>query len=420
MKVLWFINVPTNEAAEYLGYQGLNIGGWFEALKEELRKINDISLAIAFSNYDSREESFVINNIKYYKIPYLLPTKGIKSIIVRLTHRLEPLECVNYYLKVVEDFKPDVIQIFGTERNYGLIINKVNVPCIIHIQGVLNEIIKKYFSGISKLDIIFKGDFRRLLYGNSVLHYYYYLKKQSKRELEIFKTCKYFIGRTNWDENIVKQLSPNSLYYHCDEIMREEFYTVSWKANKNNFKRIFSTFGAQNYKGLEILSQVSLILNKIKKINVTFRIGGLSERDEVFKIVVNKYGKEVKNYIKPLGRLKPNEIISEMLKSDLFLHASHIDNSPNSVCEAMLIGVPVVSTDVGGISSLIENNVDGLLVPIGNIEMLTESILKILNNKELAIKLSNNAKNRARARHDKSSIVKNLISIYRKLLDQNK
>lgn len=419
MRVLWFINVPTKEAAEHLGYENLNIGGWFEALKDEFRKKDDISLAIAFSYKDLHEEYFIINNIKYYKMPHLKPTKGFKARIAKLTHRLEPLECVNFYLKAIDDFKPDVIQIFGTESNYGLIIDKTKVPCIIHIQGVLTEYVKKYFSGISRSDIFMHGYFRRLLSGNSLLHLYYNMKKQSKRELEIFRICKYFLGRTEWDMKVAKQLSPDSKYFHCDEMMRDEFYNVAWRPKENSVKRIYSTFGGQNYKGLDNLAQASLIINAEKKNNVVFKIGGLSDKDEVFKIIAKKYGPEINKYVKPMGRVNPNEIVSEIVNSDLCVHPSHIDNSPNSVCEAMLVGLPVVSTDVGGISSLIENNVDGLLVPSDNLEQLTESILKILNDKELAVKLSNSAKKRAQVRHDKSIIVKNLISIYQKILNGN-
>lgn len=413
MRVLWFINVPTKEAAEYLGYQSLNIGGWFDSLKDELVKNPDIQLGIAFSYADMRTESFTINKIKYYKLPYLRPTKGIKAIIANLMHQLESLEIIDYCLKTVEDYKPDIINIFGTERNFGLICSQTKIPCVIHIQGILNEIINKYFSGISKSDIIFKGYFRRLLSGNSLLHYYFKLKKQSKRELEIFNTCNNFLGRTNWDKGLAKQLSPNSNYYHSDEIIREEFYNASWEPSENNVKIIYSTLGAQNYKGLELLAQTSLIINKENKIDATFNIGGLTESDEVFRIVIKKHGSEVNKYLKPSGRLSPSEIIKEMLKSDVYVHPSHIDNSPNSLCEAMLVGMPIVSTDVGGIPSLIENEVDGLLVPSGNANLMTQAILRIINDKVLAIKLSKNGIERANERHNKDKILKQIFEIYK-------
>lgn len=416
MRVLWFVNVPPKEASEYLCLKSLNIGGWFDSLKDELVKNPDIQLGIAFSYADMRTESFTINKIKYYKLPYLRPTKGIKARIANLMHQLEPLESLEHYLNTVEDFKPEIIHIFGTERNYGLIINRINVPCVIHIQGILNEIIKKYFSGISKSDIIFYGYYRRLLSGNSLLHYYYNLKKQSKRELTIFKICRYYMGRTLWDSELVKQLNPNSKYYHCDEIIRKEFYNYRWTPNDNKIKRIYSTLGSQNYKGIELLAKASIIINGEDKINTIFRIGGLSENDEVFKIVIKKFGFKIKKFLIPLGGLIPSQIIEEMLISDIYLHPSHIDNSPNSLCEAMLLGIPIISTNVGGIKSLIENEVNGLIVQSGNANLMTEAIMRIIEDKVLTEKLSKNARMYSAERHNKEKILKQLFEIYNDVL----
>ena len=50
-----------------------------------------------------------------------------------------------------------------------------------------------------------------------------------------------------------------------------------------------------------------------------------------------------------------------MLKSDIFVSASHIENSPNNVAEAMILGMPCIATFAGGTSSYIEDNKNGIL-----------------------------------------------------------
>lgn len=65
---------------------------------------------------------------------------------------------------------------------------------------------------------------------------------------------------------------------------------------------------------------------------------------------------------------------------DIFINTTNFDNTPVSVMEAMALGLPVVSTNVGGIPFLVEDKKDGLLVDKENEEQLTNSIISILNN----------------------------------------
>ena len=66
--------------------------------------------------------------------------------------------------------------------------------------------------------------------------------------------------------------------------------------------------------------------------------------------------------------------------SAVLIHPSHIDNSPNSVAEAMASGLPVIASNVGGIPSMIENGVTGLLVEPRNHRQLAEAVISLLHN----------------------------------------
>ena len=243
------------------------------------------------------------------------------------------------------------------------------------------------------------------------------MKKQSKREIEIFRNCKYVIGRTKWDKEIVLNLAPDSKYFHCEEMLRKEFYGASiWKPIEKEKKIIFSTLGNTNYKGLDIIAKSGAELQRVLKNKIEFRIAGISENDEIFKIVQSKYGSDINNFVQPLGRLNPEYMIKEMLNADLFFHPSYIDNSPNSVCEAMMLGLPTVCTNVGGVSSLVKNDEDGILVDIRDIASISNSIFNVLSNVEFSLYLSKNARQRAEKRHDRKSIVNTVLSIYNDVL----
>ena len=98
------------------------------------------------------------------------------------------------------------------------------------------------------------------------------------------------------------------------------------------------------------------------------------------------------------------------------VHPSYIDNSPNSVCEAQYLGVPVIATNVGGVSSLIDNGMNGILVQSHDAYMLAGKIKMLAEAPELQKGLSRNAILAASARHDSRQIISTLMDIYKKLV----
>lgn len=77
---------------------------------------------------------------------------------------------------------------------------------------------------------------------------------------------------------------------------------------------------------------------------------------------------------------------------DIFINTTNIDNMPVSVVEAMALGLPIVSTDAGGLPNLMENGVDGLLIPVNDENKMAEAIITLLNNPEKAVELAKNAR----------------------------
>src|SRR5207249_4816523 len=71
------------------------------------------------------------------------------------------------------------------------------------------------------------------------------------------------------------------------------------------------------------------------------------------------------------------------------------DNAPVSVLEAMACGLPVVSTNVGGMPYLLEGGRTGLLTPPGNVEAMANAVIRLLREPELALRLARNARERA-------------------------
>jgi glycosyltransferase involved in cell wall biosynthesis len=97
------------------------------------------------------------------------------------------------------------------------------------------------------------------------------------------------------------------------------------------------------------------------------------------------------------GKLEKEQWIDLSESCDLFINTSKLDNMPVSVIEAMALGLPVISTNVGGIPYLIDNNVTGILVQPNNVEEFTAAIRTLMKDKYLTASLSENARRKVEA-----------------------
>lgn len=89
-----------------------------------------------------------------------------------------------------------------------------------------------------------------------------------------------------------------------------------------------------------------------------------------------------------------NNIKEDIKDVSLFIMTSNYEGMPNALMEAMALGLPVISTDCpcGGPKFLIENETNGILIPVGDENTLVIKIKMLLSNKEFAMKIGKNAR----------------------------
>lgn len=98
------------------------------------------------------------------------------------------------------------------------------------------------------------------------------------------------------------------------------------------------------------------------------------------------------NHVELAGMLSKAQWHKKAEAYNIFINTTNIDNTPVSVMEAMALGLPIVSTNVGGIPYLIKNRVNGLLVERDNVDAMVNAIVEICKNEELAKILVGNAR----------------------------
>ncbi len=417
MRVLWFTNTPSLATEPLTGKPTVG-GGWIESLEKKMLEMPNVQMAVAYPLKGDKVHTIELGQGRYYGIPAQTPSR-IQRWRERHLAELEPRDRqVGYYLEIVEDFKPDVIHVFGSERAYGLMIPLLKVPALVWIQGNLTVYAKMWFSDLTREDVKKYSKPQSFINGLSWVHKYRRAEKVAAREREIFAYCKHFTGRTPWDRRLAATLSPGANYYHCDEVMRDPFYTAQWAPHHDRDKYVFfTTIRGNIYKGLKSLYETAAVLKRVLDKPFEWRLAGINPQNELAHIVEKKLGYTQKDVnLNLMGNKNPFELVSELQHADIFIHPSHIDNSPNSVCEAMMVGTPTISTNVGGIPGLMEEGVEGLMVQPGDPFAMAGAIMDLIYHPAKAQAISEQARKRGLYRNDPDRIAADLMNIYEHVL----
>lgn len=417
MKVLWFSNTPAS-GSEFLKIKGVG-GGWLSSLDKELS--HKIELHIAFY-YPKYAEDFEHLGIFYH--PICKKNWKLEFILNRLRDNFIDKQDFIVYVNLINRIKPDLIHIHGTENPFGCIINKVDVPVVVSIQGNIAVIYHKFLSGIKKKGLsVIKSKLNRIIdfpYYHSFRKSYNECSKMRKREIQNFQDLKFVIGRTDWDKRITRVLAPGSTYFQSEEILRDSFYEKKWGLVQGNKLIIHTTNGNSPFKGFETLCHSLHLLNELN-VEIEWRVAGIKEDDLIVKIVKKQLHKNYpKNGLVLLGVLNESELINRLLEANLYVMPSHIENSPNNLCEAMILGMPCIATFAGGTGSMLNDGHEGILIQDGDPWALAGAILELKNDPLKAINFGKAARVRALLKHNKASIIQNLIETYKTIISESR
>jgi glycosyltransferase involved in cell wall biosynthesis len=409
LKVLWFSNTP-GSGAGYLKSSQFG-GGWLSALDKALSDKVELHIAFYYAKYS---DDFEYNGVYYHPIS----KKNYKWNFVKtkLFGGFIDKEDIPIYLELIKKISPDIIHIHGTENPFSCITNEVDIPVVVSIQGNVTVYFHKFLSGIDKKYLsVIKTDFKKLIdfpYYRSFGKIYKEFDKQRSRESNNLKNIKFVIGRTDWDKRITRVLAPVSKYFQSEEMLRDVFYHSEWKQEKHDKFIIHSTTGNTFYKGFETLCHSLTLLNELGA-DVEWRVAGVKTDDLIVKVVRKMLGNKFPDKgLILLGALNEEQLVVKLLEADIYVMPSHIENSPNNLCEAMILGMPCIATFAGGTGSMLADGVEGILVQDGDPWVMAGAIHEIKNSPEKAIKFGKAARERALKRHDKETITKNLLNIY--------
>lgn len=147
---------------------------------------------------------------------------------------------------------------------------------------------------------------------------------------------------------------------------------------------------------------------------------------EVEFIGDGQFGEELRRRVNDLGleesvifsgELLPDEVARRLAEADIFCMASFAEGLPISIMEAMAVGVPVVTTWIGGIPELALNDVTALTVPPGNSDALAAAIKRLVADPELGKQLASGGRSAVERMHSRESSGAELVALFKKQLN---
>ena len=330
---------------------------------------------------------------------------------------IQERDLVDAYLEIVNDFKPDVIQIFGSEHSYGLVAEKTDIPVVLHIQGIMNP----YFKAFLPPGTTWRDYMLTPLKPSSIMHKLYIRRKWERaceRETRILKSIKYYLGRTAWDHQEISNVNPEARFFYGGEILRQPFYDADIDAISSipSTLKLVTTISEPTYKGFDLVLRAGKILKDDYGLDFEWRVYGNVEPaffEKITGITTEEAGITVS------GVANADELVLAISRASMYVHPSYIDNSPNSVCEAQLLGAAVIATNVGGVPSLIEDGETGFMVRKGSADEIAERIVALYRNKANLRKIGHQAREMALQRHDRDTITAELIRCYKQIIAEN-
>ena len=419
MKILWISNQIFPDFAPALDQSKPTTGGWQFGMAKDLVNAG-IELSVATVRPNIQDTQKTIDGIGYYLV------QGKTSIL----HYDSSLE--KKWKGIVNKLQPDVVHIHGTEYAHGLALVKAcpHVKKVVSIQGLVGVISRYYRGQIPLLDILKNLTLRDILRQNSIWHAQRKFQKRGKLiEKKYLTLCSHFIGRTQWDHDHVISGNPKAIYHFCNESLRDAFYTApKWQLHAIKKHTLFLSQALYPIKGLhKVLEALTLVKEVFPDIQV--RVAGMDitkTQTLMDKIRLDNYGKYIKKQLKKLGLtqqvtftgpLDAQGMVREYLACHAFVCPSSIENSPNSLGEAQLLGVPCIASYVGGVPDMVDHGETGLLYRFEETEMLAQHIIRLFQQDALAQALGENSIPVAQNRHDRKTNCETTLAIYKKIRD---
>ena len=334
------------------------------------------------------------------------------------------------FRKEIRTFQPDVIHSWGVEYHHALaMVNAAEAEgklpnMVASIQGLCRFLAEHYTDGIPE-KACRRSTFRDFIRKDNLLQQQEKFVLRGKLETKTLEQLHHVIGRTDWDYDCALSVNPGIHYHFCNETLRETFYEGHWNYDRCKKHSVFASSCSYPIKGFHYLLKAFAQVVKTYP-DATLFVTGSSflSKDLKGKLRQSGYEKYLASLARKyhledklvfLGHLSADQMKQAYLDANVFALPSTLENSPNSLGEAMVLGVPSVAADVGGVRNLMNHGREGLIYEPGNVQALAEGIGQLFALEDRAAALGEAARVHALQTHDPDKNLQDLIHIYHEI-----
>ena len=419
MNVLWITNTILSSAAKRLNIQNTS-GTWMESALENMKFQKSVKLSIASLAPVTTVNRFEDDGATFYCIP-----RCKKKI-----YQYNSSKCIKDWKYVINDSKPDIIMVWGTEYAHGLCAMKIahGIPTVIVIQGILTSIQKYYLGGLSNRELKHALSLRNIMKRDSIRQKQKGFEKRNETERTMLQLAGNIIVENQWAKANCKTIAGNCTFYEFRQGINRLFFDLKWDYDQCVKNSIFCT-APVNYplKGFHQIIKALAIVRKRYK-DAVLRVPGMNNpftcgfKEQLKQDGYIKYLKDLireldlQDSIVFLGRLDSKRIGEELMRANVFVVPSSIENISTSLREAMVVGTPAVASFVGGIPESIQDTFNGRLYRFEEYAQLADQIMELFANKDLSLRFSNNSRKTMRDYLSEKSDAATLTEIYKGIL----
>lgn len=415
MRVLWVVGFVVPQASRMVGMPGTVFGGWVGAMIEQLKNVPDLELGVAMRAPVKMRIDERIDGIHYYALPQC----------GALHHDIAESDC----RFALESFRPDLLHVEGTESAHAhTFLRCWSGPNVVELQGLVSGHERYYQGGLSLSRMISSLNPAQMLTAVALAlrRKKNLSQKRISHEIATIGFANNIIGRTTWDRAHSYAINKKANYTRCNHSLRDAFYRSSWSIENMRRHSLFIGNAQAPLKGAHFAMQaVSLLRDEFPDIKLC--VAGESPYPSSWKQkekwvgyaaylrrLVDKLN--IRDQIVFTGCLQAEIMAVRMAISHVFVLCSTIENSPTTLSEAMLMGVPSVTAYVGGISDMACDGIEALYYRDNDPVHLAFQIKRIFDDDALAQRLSGAARSRALADHDPQKNLNCMLSTYRSIL----
>lgn len=410
MKIMWISNRRL-DINKKNGYGG----GWLTSLMNILAKKPDVELHVCYVDRKLKELSRIeADGVHHYGLPR-------KKHVMKYDKSLEPI-----FASLIDEIDPDIIHIQGTEQANGIAAMNVrpNRVYTVSIQGLIGRYSEHYVGGVP-LPYCLDLTPRDLLHRDGPISKGKKFKKSSWYEVEMLRRAPYIMARTNWDVACAHHENRDAVIYHDVRVLRPSFYQNSWSLDKCKRHSIFVGSSQNQIKGLHyVLQALPLILKVYPDTQLTIASPDFIHAESLkaklmyqsywlyLRKLIQKY--DLWDHIRFLGVLDEPAMCQAFLDANVFVLPSVIENSPNTLSEAAVLGVPTVSSFIAGVPDIVENGVNGWLYAYDEYYIMAEQVIELFGNEDMAQDFSKKLREKALKKYDPNQ---NTDVVYEAYLD---